>query len=176
MSTGTCAPRRYTCQSIKKTLNSPELSEVNQPFSVIPQYEIVNLGTDWHVDQCRVARMIDQAGPQPAQRFRLTDFLAWARGPAEPPCPQTGAQAGDRGRRPLRAAGYVALANRTHRAPETGLGDGGRGTRRGLSGPAFDDDSKGSLSVSMDCGERWNRIQEGGVRSFAALGDRAARF
>lgn len=79
MSIGRCAPKRYTCQSMKKTLNPPKRAEVHDGLSVTHRYETIKLGIDWHADQYRVVRMIDQAGPEPAQRFRPADFLVWAQ-------------------------------------------------------------------------------------------------
>src|SRR5207249_6537079 len=43
------------------------------------KYQVIKLGVDWHAEHYRVVRMIDGAGPEPAQRFRPEDFLAWAQ-------------------------------------------------------------------------------------------------
>ena len=40
-------------------------------------YEVIKLGIDWHADHLRVVRMIDESGPEPAQRFKHEDFLKW---------------------------------------------------------------------------------------------------
>lgn len=42
------------------------------------QYQTIKLGIDWHAAQYRVVRIIDGAGPEPAQRFGPEAFLAWA--------------------------------------------------------------------------------------------------
>src|SRR5439155_25026942 len=33
------------------------------------KYQVIKLGVDWHAEHYRVVRMIDGAGPEPAQRF-----------------------------------------------------------------------------------------------------------
>jgi len=43
------------------------------------KYQVIKLGVDWHAEHYRVVRMIDGAGPEPAQRFSPEDFLAWAQ-------------------------------------------------------------------------------------------------
>ena len=43
------------------------------------KYQVIKLGIDWHAEHYRVVRMIDGAGPEPAQRFSPEDFLAWAQ-------------------------------------------------------------------------------------------------
>ena len=42
-----------------------------------PKYDSIKLGIDWHVAQYRVVRLIDGAGPEPAQRFTPQAFLGW---------------------------------------------------------------------------------------------------
>ncbi len=39
----------------------------------------IKLGIDVHADSYRVVRQIDNASPQPAQKFRPEDFLEWAK-------------------------------------------------------------------------------------------------
>jgi transposase len=43
------------------------------------KYQTIKLGIDWHANQYRVVRIIDGAGPEPAQRFTPWDFLRWAQ-------------------------------------------------------------------------------------------------
>jgi len=64
---------------MKTTLQSNKRAEVANDLSVTRKYETIKLGIDWHADQYRVVRLIDQAGPEPAQRFRPADFLVWAK-------------------------------------------------------------------------------------------------
>jgi transposase len=47
--------------------------------SVTPLYDTLKLGIDWHAREYRVVRIIDNAGPEPAQRFRPDEFLIWVR-------------------------------------------------------------------------------------------------
>jgi transposase len=44
-----------------------------------PLYDCIKLGTDWHAREFRVTRIIDNSGPQPAQRFCPAAFLAWVK-------------------------------------------------------------------------------------------------
>ena len=39
----------------------------------------IKLGIDVHADSYRVVRQLDNANPQPAQKFTPTDFLLWAK-------------------------------------------------------------------------------------------------
>jgi transposase len=55
--------------------DSQSRAEVGFDHSVNKAYETIKLGIDWHADQYRVVRMIDNAGPEPAQRFYPGDFL-----------------------------------------------------------------------------------------------------
>jgi len=41
------------------------------------KYQKICLGIDWHADHYRVVRIIDNAGPEPAQRFGPEEFLNW---------------------------------------------------------------------------------------------------
>ncbi len=50
-----------------------------QQENATPRYDCIKLGIDWHARQYRVARIIDNAGPEPAQRFSPEDFLRWAQ-------------------------------------------------------------------------------------------------
>jgi transposase len=47
------------------------------------RYEVIKLGIDWHARQYRVARIIDNAAPEPAQCFTPEAFLRWAQGQLE---------------------------------------------------------------------------------------------
>lgn len=51
-------------------------SEVQNKTS--QKYDVIKLGIDWHAKQYRVVRIIDNGGPEPAQRFTPADFLVWA--------------------------------------------------------------------------------------------------
>lgn len=44
---------------------------------VSPKYECIKVSIDWHAHQYRVARIIDNGAPEPAQRFSPTQFLEW---------------------------------------------------------------------------------------------------
>jgi transposase len=43
-----------------------------------PKAKIIKLGIDVHADSYRVVRQLDNAAPQPAQKFTPVDFLLWA--------------------------------------------------------------------------------------------------
>ena len=64
---------------MKTNLKSQQRAEVEFNLSVKKPYQTIKLGIDWHADQYRVVRIIDNAGPEPAQRFRPGDFLEWAK-------------------------------------------------------------------------------------------------
>lgn len=51
----------------------------NTPKKVAPRYDCIKLGIDWHAGQYRVARIIDNAAPEPGQRFKPQAFLNWAK-------------------------------------------------------------------------------------------------
>jgi transposase len=44
-----------------------------------PRYDCIKLGIDWHARQYRVARIIDNGAPEPAQRFSPEAFVRWAQ-------------------------------------------------------------------------------------------------
>lgn len=44
-----------------------------------PRYETIKVSIDWHVAHYQVVRIIDNSGPQPAQRFTPEDFILWMR-------------------------------------------------------------------------------------------------
>lgn len=50
-----------------------------QQKNATPRYDCIKLGIDWHARQYRVARIIDNAAPEPAQRFTPEAFLRWAQ-------------------------------------------------------------------------------------------------
>jgi len=50
-----------------------------QQKQVTPRYDCIKLGIDWHARQYRVARIIDNGAPEPAQRFTPEAFLRWAQ-------------------------------------------------------------------------------------------------
>ncbi len=60
----------------KQKLNT---SEARAEQAASKKYQSIKLGIDWHADQYRVVRIIDGAGPEPAQRFMPTAFLGWAK-------------------------------------------------------------------------------------------------
>jgi transposase len=62
---------------MRNNLNSQQRVGVEINPSVSKKYETIKLGIDWHADQYRVVRIIDNAGPEPAQRFLPGDFLEW---------------------------------------------------------------------------------------------------
>jgi len=41
------------------------------------KYDKILLGIDWHVEHYRVVRIVENAGPEPAQRFKPDQFLLW---------------------------------------------------------------------------------------------------
>ena len=47
------------------------------------RYDVIKLGIDWHARQYRVARIIDNAAPEPAQRFTPEAFLRWVQAQLE---------------------------------------------------------------------------------------------
>jgi len=50
----------------------------NTESKIAKKYESIKLGIDWHATQYRVVRIIENAGPEPAQRFTPEKFLQWA--------------------------------------------------------------------------------------------------
>lgn len=58
--------------------SSANQAEVGNNLSVTKKYQTIKLGIDWHARQYRVVRIIDNAGPEPAQRFTPAQFLEWA--------------------------------------------------------------------------------------------------
>ena len=52
--------------------------EVSNNLKVTKKYQTIKLGIDWHAAHYRVVRIIDGAGPEPAQRFTPANFLKWA--------------------------------------------------------------------------------------------------
>ena len=58
-----------------KTTKSEKSEVVN--LRATKKYESIKVSIDWHARQYRVVRIIDHAGPEPAQRFSPSGFLAW---------------------------------------------------------------------------------------------------
>jgi transposase len=63
--------------SIKPEVENKQIDTRAQ--KVNPRYDCIKLGIDWHARQYRVVRIIDNAGPEPAQRFAPAAFLLWAK-------------------------------------------------------------------------------------------------
>lgn len=78
MSNCRCAKMSYTCY-MKKNQKSQSKTGTQDVPSVTPRYDVIKLGIDWHAKEFRVVRIIDNAGPEPAQRFTPKDFLEWAQ-------------------------------------------------------------------------------------------------
>lgn len=54
-------------------------SEARAEQAANTKFQTIKLGIDWHAAQYRVVRLIDGAGPEPAQRFSPEAFLGWAK-------------------------------------------------------------------------------------------------
>jgi transposase len=66
----------------KKNRTSPPTNNSRtgtQQKEATPRYDAIKLGIDWHAAHYRVARIIDNAAPEPAQRFTPEAFLRWAQ-------------------------------------------------------------------------------------------------
>jgi transposase len=65
----------------RKTTTDPKVddSQTAQQPQPTPRYDCIKLGIDWHARQFHVARIIDNAAPEPAQRFTPEAFLKWAK-------------------------------------------------------------------------------------------------
>jgi transposase len=59
-----------------KTLNRKKPAE-SQELSLTKKYNTIKLGIDWHAGYYKVVRIIDEAGPEPAQRFAPEQYLQW---------------------------------------------------------------------------------------------------
>jgi transposase len=85
MRIGGRALSRYTRHMNKQHKSNTRLAEAKQALSadtqkrsaVARKYEKILLGIDWHVEHYRVVRIIENATPEPAQRFKPGDFLLW---------------------------------------------------------------------------------------------------
>lgn len=64
---------------MKKNLRAQKRAAVQEDRSVTPKYETIKLGIDWHAHEYRVVRIIENAGPEPAQRFTPDKFLKWVK-------------------------------------------------------------------------------------------------
>jgi transposase len=62
---------------IEQTLNNSEV----RAEQVASKLQTLKLGLDVHADTIVVVRILDQAGPQPAQKFTPAKFLAWVKKP-----------------------------------------------------------------------------------------------
>lgn len=51
----------------------------NKQAQLTSKYDAIKLGIDWHARSYRVARLIDNGGPEPAQKFTPEAFLAWVK-------------------------------------------------------------------------------------------------
>lgn len=60
-----------------KTKHQSHNCEVRAEQVASKKYQTIKLGIDWHAAQYRVVRIIDGAGPEPAQRFLPAAFLLW---------------------------------------------------------------------------------------------------
>lgn len=71
----------------EKTLHPPTImnqaksnnSEVRAEQAAGKKYQSIKLGLDVHADTIMVVRILDDAAPQPAQRFTPKKFLEWAK-------------------------------------------------------------------------------------------------
>jgi transposase len=82
MGIGGRALLRYTRHMNKQQKSHNRRAQANQASSAnqiatSPKYEKILLGIDWHVEHYRVVRIIENAGPEPAQRFEPDQFLLW---------------------------------------------------------------------------------------------------
>ena len=76
MVVGRWAPKRYTRQRMnQQTLNTSEV----RAEQVASKLQTLKLGLDVHADTIVVVRILDQSGPQPAQKFPPAKFLAWVK-------------------------------------------------------------------------------------------------
>lgn len=64
---------------MKTTLDTSKAAEVSQNLAANPKFDNIKLGVDWHAGYYRVVRIIDEGGPEPAQRFAPEAFLQWAK-------------------------------------------------------------------------------------------------
>src|SRR5215211_383372 len=55
------------------------ISEVRAEQAASKTYQLIKLGLDVHADWIVVVRIIDNSAPQPAQKFRVADFLKWVQ-------------------------------------------------------------------------------------------------
>lgn len=72
-------PKGATPADVMKTNKQIPTSEVRAEQVANKKYQSIKLGIDWHAAQYRVVRIIDGAGPEPAQRFNPLAFLSWAK-------------------------------------------------------------------------------------------------
>jgi transposase len=60
-----------------KKPSQPQPSTASWPGAVLRKFRTIKLGVDVHLDLYVVVRIIDGGTPQPPQRFKRKDFLAW---------------------------------------------------------------------------------------------------
>ena len=60
----------------KQNLNT---SEVRAEQAASKKYQTIKLGLDVHAGSIVVVRIIDNAAPQPAQKYSPAKFLQWAK-------------------------------------------------------------------------------------------------
>lgn len=60
-----------------KNNNTKKGAEVSANTQSNTNYDCIKLGIDWHAHEYRVVRVIDNAGPEPAQGFKPDTFLKW---------------------------------------------------------------------------------------------------
>lgn len=60
----------------KQTSNN---SEVRAEQAAGKKYQTIKLGLDVHADTIVVVRILDNAAPQPAQKFKPAKFLQWVQ-------------------------------------------------------------------------------------------------
>jgi transposase len=64
---------------MKTTNSDSENGKSGVKGKITPRYDCIKLGIDWHARQYRVSRIIDNASPEPAQRFTPEAFLWWVQ-------------------------------------------------------------------------------------------------
>lgn len=62
-----------------KKRTPPKQSAESYELRLTKAYSVIKLAIDWHAAHYRVVRIIDGAGPEPAQRFAPADFLKWVK-------------------------------------------------------------------------------------------------
>lgn len=60
-----------------KTKAVRQTAQVSNNLTITKKYQTIKLGIDWHAQEYRVVRLIDDSNPEPAQRFKPAAFLSW---------------------------------------------------------------------------------------------------